>query len=360
MRKNFMEGILLLIVIAICSIGFSGCGNSSKGIFCLHADIAPIKDDKKAIITIVSDDGFYDSGVNLNELAEKYNFRVTVAGVVDHINKHLDEWKKIEQGGHIELISHSYSHYKMSEEANYSYEELEHQIKDSIEWFRANFVTDQIAFVPPENTMCQKGYDLLKASGIYAVRQGTRELNSLSPMKGTLASQWFNLYTAGICDLETTEWRNSLVDTAIEYNAWLIEMWHNVYREGQDVGYQGLTYEMADEHMKYLLERKEDNSIWVASFTEATKYIYEKQNASLKVILNNDKIIAEVSTDISKLPADIFDFPLTLKIPLPLGWNSVAANDENNAVWIKTDNDVKYIIVNVVPNSSPITINKVN
>ncbi|MDY3745762.1 MAG: polysaccharide deacetylase family protein [Lachnospiraceae bacterium] len=351
--KKFLMVILCLSVVII------GCDNISQE-YNIHAEIAPVKDDKECIITIVSDDGIYESGVHFNELAKKYGLRVTVAGVVDIVSPHLDEWIDIEQQGYVEVISHSYSHLKMSEENNYSEEELRHQITDSINYFKEHFQTDQIAFIPPENVMCNKGYDILKENDIYAIRQGVRGENSLLPLEGTWPSQWYDLYTSGICDIDTTEYRNSRIDSAIDNKTWLIEMWHNVYQDNEEVGYQGISVELADEHLSYIAQMADQDKVWVASLVDATKYLYEKQYTDVQAIQRGNMIEVQVALDTSKIPADIFDFPVTVKIPLPQDWlgEDIESEDQSIDVRIEEKNNVKYILFNVVPNGKSISIIK--
>lgn len=359
MKKKLRYGVLISVIL-LCVLWVGWGYAQEKGRY-IHVEIAPVMMDREGIITIVSDDGFYDTGVNLNELAGKHGLKLTIAGVVDIINPYLDEWLAIEKEGNLELISHSWSHLKMSEESNYSDEELKHQITDSINYYKDKFSTDQIAFIAPENTLCEKGYDFLKENGIYSVRQGVRGNNSFSPLEGHYPAQWYRLLTYGIGDNDTTEWRNSLIDSAINDKCWLIEMWYNVYKEGQDIGYQGISYEMADEHMAYLSEKVEVGEVWNASLVDATKYLYEKEYASVEAVQKGNIITIKLKTDTTKLPEDIFDYPLTVKIPLPETWdeNKVTSKEKGIEVVIKEKNKVKYILFEMIPNSKEIIIENV-
>ncbi len=345
--KRITAGFMGAISI-ILSLG--GCA-SQENVYYIDAGISPVYEDRDAIVTIVSDDGFYETGVHLNELATKYNLRVTVAGVVEIVNPHLEEWKKIEEDGHVELISHSYSHLKMQAGQEFSEEELQHEITDSIMWYKDNFQTDQIAFVPPENTMCDRGYEILKENNIYAVRQGIREENSLMPLNGNWPSEWYRLYTSGIADLETTEWRNSVVDSTIKDKTWLIEMWHDVYEDGEEgeTRYQAISVNQADEHMSYLRQKQDDGSIWVASFVDATKYIYERKYCKVEVFYTHKEMNIKVSLDEENLPTEIFDVPVTVKIPVPESWYD-SNIDMTEGISVKEENNIKYILVTIKPN----------
>lgn len=83
--------------------------------------------------------------------------------------------------------------------------------------------------------------------------------------------------------------RNGWIDTAIADKTWLIEMWHNVMPE-DDGGYQSILVKDAEEHLDYVAEKAASNEIWVATYTEAVKYIREKQNISVKAYIDGDEL----------------------------------------------------------------------
>lgn len=351
-----MKKIILIIITCFLMVG---CSNFEK--HSIHAEISEVFMDRDAAVTIVSDDGFYESGKHLNELAKKYNIKVTVAGVVDNIDPYLEEWKNIEEEGYVDLISHSFSHLKMQEGKEFEEDELQHQITDSINYYKNNFKTDQIAFIPPENTMCSRGYEILRDNGIVAIRQGIRGENSLKPLQGVWPGQWYRLFTFGICDNESTEWRNSLIDNAIMNKTWLIEMWHNVYKNKSEFqGYQAITYDKAEEHLKYMSEQSSKENIWIASLVDATKYILERDNSTVKAFLDGDEIRIELIMDSEILSKDIFDHCLTVKIPLPEKWLNYKeiTSKDNLDVRIKEENGVKYILIDMLPNSETVLSKK--
>lgn len=325
----------------------------------IPAEIAPVYKNSDSIVTIVSDDGDFETGKYLDYLASKYDLKVTVAGVVDIIQPHLDTWKNIENKGHVELISHSWSHKKMTEGEEFTEEELQHEITDSIQFYKENFKTDQISFIPPENTMNQRGYEILKDNNIYSIRQGIRGENSLTPLKGVYPAQWYRLYTSGIGDLDTTDKRNSVVDSAIENNTWLIEMWHNIYEGNQPNGYQAISLKMAEEHMEYLEKCQEEGEIWVASFVDATKYLYEKEYATVSARYQNNRIVINLELDNNELPAEVFDHALTVKVYIPEKWreeDSIVTEKNKMSVTIQKENGVPYAIIDMLPNSEQVLV----
>ena len=315
----------MILFAVMILIGLGGCGENTKqfkvpeNAITLDATIAQAFEDAKAIITVVSDDGYFTSGINLNVIFKKHGLKCTIAGNVTRIEPRLSDWKNIIGEGTLEMVSHSYSHAKMDEESEISGDEkaLKHEILDADIWLEKHFGTEQIVFVCPENQMCEKGYEILGKNGFWAVRRGTRGLNSLSPQEGTAPGQWFNLMVQGICDDGVDlEDRNGWVDEALAEHAWLIEMWHNA--QWTDDGlYQTILIPDAEKHLEYVAEKLEEKEIWNATFTEAVKYLRERQNAIPYAYLLGDELHMYVELTNEKMSYRVFNQPLTIKVTLP-------------------------------------------
>lgn len=357
-RKRSWALIVLLFHILICFTGCSGkqddldVPHNSKNTSYIRAEVMDVYNGKRGIVTIVSDDGHYDSGVLLNELLSKYNIKGTVAGAVSIVNPHLEDWKTIISEGNIDLVSHSYSHYRMEDgsEISYNIDALYHELIDADTYYEKNFGTPQIAFVCPENQLCKAGEYILENNGFYAARRGIRGYNTLNPQEGVKPGEWFNLEIQGILDEGTsTDVRNEWVDFASENQTWLIEMWHNV-AFSDDGHYQTLLYDEAEEHISYM-SQKED--IWVASYTEVVKYLREKQNSILTSEKKDDDSFTVTTQLNNDLSPEVFDHLLTLKVYLPEEWN-----DESNVYCDEVLYDIdgelgsRYIIINVLPDST--------
>ena len=104
--------------------------------------------------------------------------------------------------------------------------------------------------------------------------------------------------------------------TAITEKSWLIEMWHNVMPE-DDGGYQTFLIKDAEKHLDYMEEKAASGAIWVATYTEAVKYIRERQNVSVKAYIDCDTlhIFAELTNP--KMSYKTFNQPLTVLFTLP-------------------------------------------
>lgn len=338
----------------IISMGLTGCARSASTI---PEDAKPVKiqvaevyGDADAIVTVVSDDGFYETGYNLDRLFGEKGLKCTVAGIVSVVDPCLEQWKKLTENGVIDLVNHSYNHIRMQEgeEISGDAEQITHEIVDADKYYEKNWGKEQIVFVCPENQMCELGYTILSHHDFWAVRRGDRGYNSLSPENGTEPGQWFNLMCLGIQDEGTnTAVRNSWVDTAIAEHSWLIEMWHNVV-EAEGGGYQEILVPEAAEHVDYLAEKAEGNEIWVATYTEAVKYLREKQNIEVTAFIDQQNVYVTSSLTNPEMPPKTFDQMLTVKLELP---ENVEIETEAGITQNQTDG-ITSVVMNITPNET--------
>ena len=326
--------VSVLVMAGLISSSLAGCSCNDiikikeksvlpEGAIKLEASVEEVYGNANAIVTIISDDGIYDSCVNLDRIFGERNLRCTAAGVVGFVEPHQDECNELLQHGTIDLVSHSYHHVKMSEDSYIAQniEDLKCEILDADQWYEDWLGYEQIVFVCPENEMCRNGYKILTEHDFWAVRRGNRGYNSLSPKEGTQDGQWFNLKIQGICDegVDTLA-RNNWVDIAINDRMWLIEMWHNVMPE-DDGGFQTILISDAEEHLDYIVKKAAANDIWVATYDEAVKYIRERQNTDLSVYIYGDKLYISAELTNSDMSYETFNQPLTVSVVLPDGYS---------------------------------------
>lgn len=284
-----------------------------------EAYIAPVYKDRSGIVTIISDDGHFSTGKMIDFLSNKYDIPFTIGGAVINVAWHEAWWKKtITSNSRMELVNHSYNHIRMENGSDIaaSTKRLIHELIHSKRYFEKRFGAEQICFVCPENQMCSKGYELLRQSGILAVRQGTRGYNDLSPNQGEEPGEWYNLKTMGIMDQtgrEAREMRKKWLKDAVKEKKWLIEMWHNI-SDDEDGGYQTILREDAEKHLAEIKELSDNGQLWAAKFTEAVKYIVERQHCSVIAVNCNDELHLSLAVRPDGIDTSVFDHPLTVMI----------------------------------------------
>ena len=355
-RVRLMAVAAAAVLVVLMSIGAVSLlmGENARKVE-LAVSVAEVRDNYPAIYTLISDDGFYESGVILNELAKKLDMRVTVAGYSRRIKLNQKEWQAIKNEGYVEVVSHSYSHKEMADGKDITDEEYYEEIYVSRLFKEDTFGKGLIAFVCPNNQMTERGYEFLEAAGYFAVRRGTRGENPLNPEEGTEPFQWYNLGCMGIGDVESTGGRNAWVDSAIENGTWLIEMWHDISPDG-DQGHQPISTQDAEDHMKYVAWQRKNGNIWIASFQDAVRYLREKQNAQVTVSSKGDmEAMIQLTCDRDRLPMESFSDPLTLNVQVPESWNHVFVFQNGRACEVTWLED-SVISFNAVPDGGEIEL----
>lgn len=312
------------------------------------ADILPVRYGRDAICTIISDDGVPSTVKHLNKLAGKYDMKLTVAQVVDKIHN-LKKLNKMEADGHLEFVSHSWSHLRMEDE-NIPEETLRHEILDAKAYMDEHFSTHQLAFVPPNNEISSKVYQVI-GDAYYAIRRWKREYNDLPPQPGNDFMQWMNLGCKGIRDVETLQERNQWVDESIAQEKWLIEMWHDVNLLRR-TGFQAITVREAKKHLRYIARQRDERKIWVASFVDAVKYLKEVQTCMVSMIAGQpDHWTITLSDGISGTDLR-FDMPLSIGVTLPPKYRNlriVGETFKGYDIPTQSRNNSAYAIVELNP-----------
>ena len=351
MRRKINTYMLVCIMAFLAVVGFYGCNATSVAEFpsfedfrskgaIVDASICTVKNGYQGIVTVISDDGYYESGVILNELAKEFNLNVTVAGAVRIIKPNLHEWQRIEKEGKVDLVSHSYSHIKVAPDKNLTNEQVLHEYLCAKEWYEKYFISPSFTIVAPENITTAYGFSVWKEMGILAARLGARGGN---PLKrhieyGVAQGQWLNLRMRGLYDADDTAGRNAWIDAAIKNETWLIEMWHDISPEG-NTHFQPITTVKAREHLKYISEQQQLKKIWAASFTQAVSYLYQRDYGSVEAYKIKDSIAVVYKRMRQDLPWDDFNVPVTVKIPLGSSANIKQVCTENESVKFERVND---------------------
>lgn len=161
MSNRKIENILIFFIIALTIVFIAITSNvlaeNKKSGQELRTEIADVRGDADSIVTIASDDGMYDSSVLLNELAEKNDIDVIVAGVGYYVKPYEDGWKEILNDGHTELISHTSSHLVLGQDTEFAqdYDALNYEITGMQKYLTRTFDSKQVTFVWPENSLCR-------------------------------------------------------------------------------------------------------------------------------------------------------------------------------------------------------------
>jgi Predicted xylanase/chitin deacetylase len=323
--------------------------------------ICLLKDNKAAAVSITMDDALYASDQYFNDLFKKYNLRGTLALIVNRIDQ-TGSWgafRKLLKDGKLDVGNHSLTHEKLTQLND---AKLDSEVNGARARLRKAFPgQDVICLMYPDNVSNDVVRVKVKEQH-YAARGGLRGDNSLDPQD----NDWFNLKTHGLTNREPGQGSgpdgavlvsdmNAWIDSGIRNHRWVIEMLHGV-KEKDPYSYAPPVSADVAEHFSYLSGKLDQ--VWCGTFTEVTKYIRERQNATLTQLATDGSSLALSLKD--SLDDTIFNFPLTLKTQVPDDWETVRVEQSGKTQVVKAmaESGVNYIYYDAIPDQGNISISQ--
>jgi len=143
----------------------------------------------------------------------------------------------------------------------------------------------------------------------------------------------------------------SWVDTTIaRKDTWLVIVIHGV----DGLGYEALPSTLLDEYFQYI--KNDDDKLWVATFGDVTKYMRERESATVQNNEDNGKISVRLTHTLDTM----YNVPLTLKTYLPKSWNATLVKQGKHRQQLTATQDDKgsYVLYQGYPNEGVITLSK--
>ena len=267
--------------------------------------------------------------------------------------------------GRLEPQSHSSTHISLKDgdvPLNQQTEIYQTEIADSKTALESFFPdNDIITFAIPYGIMEDAAFDYA-AEHYYAVRTTLYGVQTLDPDFSREYGSWSKMYSPVTYYGSDTpekqwEWIKTSIDNAA--NGWYIPITHRV----GDSENADLTYEMADRMFEYIASLRDEGKVWVTTYSEAVKYVRERQNSSARAYVGNGSIYVEVSmSDVTAdglpLTADVFNTPLTVKVEVPAEYGDIYYTTAEKEYLAQpfSDGSKNYVYVNVVPNAGPVRL----
>ena len=352
------------------------------------AEILPVKDGAKGILTMTYDDGILDTAKWVNAENRKYGLKgscMLIAGrqtLADQIN----QWNAIFADGTLEPESHSMTHdvlpadwssHYANNKGNNIQSKYKYELIDAKKRLETLFPGRTVlCFAPGNNTLSTAsfaedasgkadlnrplsdgGAQAVANATYYAVRQGRYGMQTLDPAADASEGGWYNLKIQWFRQWSGLNEGKGWIDNAVK-GSWLIVMCHAIIGEGaSSSGNQDITTDLADQFFSYAGQYVKSGELWSATLGEATKYIRERQSSTAYQRLESGVLYVGVKID--RTTADgkpmaeaVFNYPLTVKSRVPSAWNSVTYELNGRTVtatcYAESDGN-KYVNVNVVP-----------
>ncbi|MBQ7363499.1 MAG: polysaccharide deacetylase family protein [Clostridia bacterium] len=387
---SFVSGgktFALVDVLPDGTAGYLTDGNAPIPSTAVNAEIAAAKGGANGIVSMTYDDGLYDTAELLNELFAEYGLEASLMLVTDKTNTSggytTAQWNKIFSEGYLEPQSHSSKHINvrtstldaagLDEEIGGSYRDL---VRDFPEY-------DHLTFAIPNSNYSKTELDVVN-DYFYAARGGYCTLNSklgipqsLSPTFGTAAGSWYNPYMVRLQPNQPVYQSTNSTEQIISYlnkcatdGGWFISITHAVVTDDDPKANPTDGSEPADmtESQARLIfssmqSLKESGKLWVTTYSEATKYVRERQNSTVTAYTTADGMYVELTMateteDGLPLPADIFNLPLTVKIQVPSTWGKFTYTQGGQSTEVEcfSEGGIKFAYIDLVPNGGPATL----
>ncbi|MBR2461040.1 MAG: hypothetical protein IKB34_07410 [Clostridia bacterium] len=399
MKKRFLSILLAALTLFSAMSGFISCSDKELEAYEgeLYAQVLPIKNGAKGIITIVHDDGDYNTVKYMNMQLGSMGLTASVAMVANKVvdvngkeTKDAEKWQTLIKESGFDIVCHSQEHsfYGLTDEAHSG--SYEHRDNGTVEYdFPAGNITNMTAgaaqrlrtvfkssnqkvctYAIPGLPVLDSAYNGLNeeasrilAENFVACRYsgGSATYGDVTvPFMNDLSNinyQRLNSYTT-LTSGTSEEWIK-YVDDAIQYGGWGIFLMHQIINQETDYIYN-VSKEKAVLLFRHIRKQVATGDLWCASLTEATLYTKEVETAVAFAEATGKGIAVTVYDELDD--NETFDQPLTVKVQVLDSWGDVARvkyDGKKFEVPVYTaDDGTKYVMVDVAPDKGVALINK--
>ncbi len=253
-----------------------------------------------------------------------------------------------------EFASHTVTHPRLAvlDDANLVYE-LEKSRQD---------ILDHLGFKHTFSVECPYGTENERAVHAALLRYQVAR-NHMPDAQVDDLDRW-NKMDPGVSHKEYVRWQRgpltetpmklmkSWVDkTAAQGNIWLVLVFHGV----DGVGWKPKTGAELKEYFEYINSKQQ--SLWVTTFQDATKYIRERGHGTVASYRSGDVISVVLRSDLTDLT---YDLPMTLKTQVPEEWKivEVRQGERTKHVEVVRENGADYVLYQAVPNAEVVLLSR--
>jgi len=259
-------------------------------------------------------------------------------------------WPKLQSAaaqGH-EIASHTVTHRDLP---NLSDADQLAELTNSQNAINAN-VTNQmcVTLAYPD---CKEGNDTLTSAYYFAAR-GCSGQN----VPKTLAN--FMNISSFVCgalgSISTLAQFTNQASSAANSSAWCVYLIHGIDNDG---GYSPLPSANLQQVVNFFSTNQD--RFWIQTFGNVARYIKERSALSVvEVSSNSDSISLSASIASANLDSRIFNYPVTLRRPLPAGWPGAVVSQNSAPVTAQKVQvqGTNYVMFDVVPDAGSIVISK--
>ena len=328
--------ILTLLAVAICSNSFSQTTPAPY-------EIATWQGFKNAAVSYTFDDNCPNQLPIAIPLFNAYDFRVTMFVPSSWIK----DWTGLQiaaDQGH-EIASHTVTHANLG---NLTKAQQLPELKNSQEEINAHIKGHSCRTIA--YPYCVPGNDSLCTSYYIAARHCQGYIEQKTPADFMKIS---SVTTGTMSSIQTVQNFNVKVEQADSLKGWCVFLIHSIDNDG---GYSPTQSAVLRSHLDYM--KLHSDRFWVATFGDVVRYIRERNAVTIQEVSNKKTSITIQVSD--KLDNLVYNYPVTVRRPLPKHWKSatITQNGQKVKTKISRKGKEKYIMFDIVPDTGEIIISK--
>jgi peptidoglycan/xylan/chitin deacetylase (PgdA/CDA1 family) len=258
-----------------------------------------------------------------------------------------DDFRK-DAGEGYEIASHSITHATMPglDEANIKYEleKSKEEIKNQM-GEKYTFSTE-VPYGYEDDRVMQIAYKIYPALRNRMPEPFLKEIDRASKELPHPTDKDYIQWQRGPLHKTPLTLMKSWVDTTYaNKDMWLVLVFHGI----DSLGWEWTPIPKLEEYFNYI-KGKEDK-LWIATFGDATKYMREREHATVNATEKDGKISVSLNHSLDKT---MYDLPLTLKTYVPNNWSKVSVSQGTNTKTVNLLHDEKgnYVLYQSEPNTT--------
>ena len=277
---------------------------------------------------------------------DQFGYKLTLFTVTSPTWGWKADWSGLQRAaseGH-EIASHTVTHANFSTLAD-SVQKTE--LESSQDTINARITGQRCTTIA--YPFCATGNSAMVANYYIAARGCSGQIVNKTP------ADFMNIssFVCGDQGLNTAVAMESKADNAASINGWCVYLMHGI--NGTEPGaYSPISQDTIRATLQYM--KNDPQKFWVAPFGTVAKYIRERNSASISEISSTvDSVVVQLTDN---LDSSYFDVPLTIRRPLPEGWDSILVlqNGDTVSSSIIQIDTAKYAVFDAVPNGGDVTI----
>ncbi len=331
----------------------------------------------KAAYSLSFDDGMISHYKYVAPVLDKYGLKATFYIVSENLesdslaspkwrNGYWYQFIEMHSKGH-EIASHSATHPRLTALREGAVKEsgtLQYELTEPIRALKKNIPNyKSITFAYPYVDFSGR-VEEETAKHYYSSRGLGSGFNPVHP------ADWMNIqahtisYNGGRTiasdQLKIKELENWIVTTTIAKGGWTVYLAHDVFPFEEAItandSWHPVSIESLDPFIQWLKDKQKSNVLWIETVGNVTRYCKERDDVTIVQTLETaNKIIFSITDN---LPNDLFNFPLTLLVNVPIEWKKVKVKQKNTKNTLEVIDG--KIIVNAIPDEGDIEISQIN